>query len=491
MKLAQLFSVFPQLKWGDSANLDIQDLTQDSRRVKPGSVFVAIRGTASDGHRFLPQVVAQGAIGLVVESEEGIPRDFKGAVVCVRNTRQALDLLAARFYGDPSKDLFCVGVTGTNGKTSTTYMIEAIMNEAGLPCGVIGTIDHHFHKRSWESSLTTPDSLTLQRRMMEFKALGARAAAFEISSHALDQRRADSLELNVGLFTNFTRDHLDYHKSMEEYFAAKERLFTELLANSGKNTTAILNADDPAIQNIRVSERANVWWFGQSPCDFKFSVLKKDLQGTLFHLTTPRGNVEVHLSSPGLHNVYNAVGAIASACAAGLALETAAAAMHKFFGAPGRLQRVENSRGLFIFVDYAHTDDALRSVLKGLNDLRGTGKNKILTLFGCGGDRDKGKRPLMARAALEGSDRVIVTSDNPRTEDPGAIIRDITASLSMADKKRVEVEVDRKKAIALALQTAAEGDVILIAGKGHENYQIIGSEKLPFSDVEITKELLQ
>jgi UDP-N-acetylmuramoyl-L-alanyl-D-glutamate--2,6-diaminopimelate ligase len=491
MKLAQLFSVFPQLKWGDAAQNEVVELTQDSRRVKPGVVFVAVNGTSSDGHKFIPEVVEKGALALVVESEVAIPKSYKGAIVKVANSREALDRLAARFYGEPAQNLFCVAVTGTNGKTSTTYMVEAILNKAGFKCGVLGTIDHHFLDHVWESQLTTPDPLTMQRRLKEFLALGAGAAAFEVSSHALSQHRADSLDLDVGIFTNFTRDHLDYHKTMEEYFSAKERLFTDVLARTRKNATAILNFDDPQVQKTQVSERVSTWWFGQGECDFKFRILKQDLNGTLFHLTTPRGNAEIHLGCPGLHNVYNAVGAIAACCAKGVALETAATAMHEFHGAPGRLERVENSKGLNIFVDYAHTDDALISVLRGINELRGGGNAKIITVFGCGGDRDKGKRPLMLKAALKGSDKVIITSDNPRTENPQDIINDIVQGSSDEDTRRISIEPDRKRAIALALQSAREGDVILIAGKGHENYQIVGTEKLPFSDVQTAKELLK
>lgn len=492
MKLAQLLSIFPQLKWGEAASLEAVEVTQDSRAVKPGTVFVAIRGTSGDGHRFLNQAVEQGAIALIVEDEQAIPKAFTGATVKVSNTRQALDQLAKRFFGNPASELFCIGITGTNGKTTVTYMVEAILNHFGWPTGVMGTIDHHLKERKWASQLTTPDALTLQRRLREFQALGARAAAFEVSSHAIDQARVESLPFAVAAFTNFTRDHLDYHKTMESYFAAKERLFNELLGQHPNTAVAILNADDPWIKKTRVKEGVTTWWFGKSAADFTFRVINQDLNGSLFHLSTPRGTGEVRLPCPGEHNIYNAVTAIACALAAGCSLHTASEAIAKFYGAPGRLEKVPNGRGLHIFVDYAHTDDALRTVLKALTTLRSqmNSNAKIITVFGCGGDRDKGKRPLMARAATELSDVALITSDNPRSEDPQRIIEDIKAGVPKGWTGHLLVESDRRKALALALQTAREGDVILVAGKGHEDYQIIGEKKFSFSDVQTVAELV-
>lgn len=495
MKLAQLLSIFPQLKWGDMANEDVVEVTQDSRVVKQGSVFVAIRGTSGDGHTHVAAAAKRGAIALIVEDPSVIPADYHGAVVKTSSTRQALDALAQRFFGEPAKDLFCVGVTGTNGKTTITYMVEAIFKKFGWPTGVLGTIDHHLGDKTWPSALTTPDPLTLQSRLREFVTLGAQAAAFEVSSHALMQHRADSLPFAVGIFTNFTRDHLDYHQTMENYFAAKERLFTELLGRNPNTNVAVLNADDPWIRNVRVREGVTTWWYGQNnerAPEFAFRPLKQDLSGTLFHLATPRGNAEIHLPCTGLHNVYNAVAAAAAALAAGVSLATVQQALSEFRGAPGRLERVENRRGLNIFVDYAHTDDALATVLKALSDVRAqsASKGKIITVFGCGGDRDKGKRPLMARAAAEYSDALVITSDNPRTEDPLKIIHDVQAGVPTNWDRPLTIEPDRRRALSLSLQMAAEGDVILVAGKGHEDYQIIGDKKLSFSDKLVITDLL-
>ncbi len=492
MKLAQLLSLFPQLKFGDAAHNEVNEITQDSRAVKPGVVFVALRGTSGDGHQYLSQAAVAGASALVVEDEAGIPKDYKGAVVRVASTRQALDLLAQRFFGEPAKKLFCVGVTGTNGKTTITYMIEKILTEFGWPTGVLGTIDHHMGQHKWPSALTTPDPLTLHRRLKEFVSLGAQAAAFEVSSHALKQHRADSLPFAVGIFTNFTRDHLDYHGTMDDYFAAKERLFTELLGRHDGVNVAVLNGDDPWVRKVRPREGVTRWWYGQKDCDFTFRLLRQDLNGTLFHLATPRGDGEIFLPCTGLHNVYNAVAAVAAGLAAGVSLETAARALSGFRGAPGRLQRVPNSRGLHIFVDYAHTDDALTTVLQALHQVRRESAHpgRIITVFGCGGDRDRGKRPLMAAAAAGLSDFLVVTSDNPRTEDPQAVIDDIVKGVPAGWPGELTVEIDRRKALSLALQTGREGDVILVAGKGHEDYQIIGEQRLHFSDAEVLLELL-
>jgi UDP-N-acetylmuramoyl-L-alanyl-D-glutamate--2,6-diaminopimelate ligase len=498
LKLSQLLSIFPRASVGSTPSAEVtpdtevSSVTTDSREAKPGAVFVAVRGSSADGHRFLPEVARLGAAAVVVEDAGAVPSGFTGAVVTVKDTRVALAELARRYYGDPARDLFCVGVTGTNGKTTVTYMVEAVLNRAGRPTGVLGTIDHHLGPRKWESRLTTPDALTLQRRLRQFVDAGAKAAAFEVSSHALAQARADGLPFAVGVFTNFTRDHLDYHHSMENYFAAKERLFAELLRRPG--AVAVLNGDDPAVRRVRVRDGVTTWWYGAGGGDFVYRIVREDLSGSLFHLSTPRGSVEVSLPCPGRHNIANATAAIAVGLAAGVALAAAAAALGGFFGAPGRLEKVDNGRGLFIFVDYAHTDDALRTVLRALVEARRAARAdgaRLITVFGCGGDRDRGKRPMMARAACELSDVVVITSDNPRGEDPLAIIAEIEKGVPPDWRGRKLVEPDRRRALAAALQTAREGDVILVAGKGHEDDQIIGDRRLSFSDRQVITELLQ
>lgn len=500
MRLAQLFSIFPQLKWGDAATKDVSSLCFDSRLLEKNCVFVAIRGGQHDGHNFLAAAMEKGAIALVVEDEGRVPAGFTGAVALVSDSRAVLNRLAARWYGEPATRLFCAGVTGTNGKTTTTYMIEAVLQAFGWATGVIGTINHHLGEHVWATDKTTPDPLSFQRRLHEFETLGAQAVTLEVSSHALRQSRVDEVPFDVAIFTNLTRDHLDYHRDMEDYFQAKMRLFNELLASSTKPSRhAVINRDDPYGRRIEPGGGVTVWTYGErgpgserGP-DFSFEVRHQDFTGTRFQLWTPYGEREVCLPMPGRHNIYNALCAIATGLAAGASLDTCLQALAGYAGVPGRLQAVENNLGLHVFVDYAHTDDALRSVLRNLANVRASAglRNRFITLFGCGGDRDKGKRPLMMQAAQEGSDIVVLTSDNPRTEDPMAILNDARAGSDPARVAQLRCEVDRRKAIGLALHEARPGDVVLIAGKGHETYQQIGNEKLPFSDVEVVRELLR
>jgi UDP-N-acetylmuramoyl-L-alanyl-D-glutamate--2,6-diaminopimelate ligase len=500
LKLRDLLSVLPEYQamsragGGDSV-ADASLVTQDARRMQIGGVFVAIPGHHVDGHRFIPQAVQAGAAALVVEKSDLIPENFSGVVVTVKNAREALDLLASQFYAHPSKEMFCIGVTGTNGKTSTTYMFEAVMTHLGFPCGVLGTINHHLGDQVWPSEVTTPDPVALQSRLREMRDAGARAVAMEVSSHALSQHRADGVHFNTVLFTNLTRDHLDYHKDMKEYFLAKQRLFTDLLWKTSKHPSfAIVNTDDPWGARLRVAAKAALWTYGQKKtCDFHFEILKMDFMRTDFQMTTPFGTFKSFVPLCGLHNMYNVTGVVAATASIAIPPNYALDALTKFTGVPGRLQAVPNARALNVFVDYAHSPDALENVLKALRRVREDvgSHSHIWTIFGCGGDRDKGKRPLMAETAATLSDYVMVTSDNPRTEEPMAIIADILAGFSVEDRRhKVSVESDRKKAIAQVFKRAKPHDVILIAGKGHEDYQMIGTEKIHFNDFEVAEELL-
>lgn len=505
-RLSQLLASFPHerilrglenVSRTDTAN--ILGVTQDSQQGSPHWIFVAIRGHQKDGHKYLNDVCAQGVSAIVVEDLSSVPRSYSGVVVQTKDSRKALELLSACFFEQPSEKLFCVGVTGTNGKTSTSYLCEQILNAFGWETGVMGTINHHFKNQIWNSQLTTPDPITLQGRLAEFVRLGARAAVFEVSSHALEQHRVDEISFDVAIFTNLTRDHLDYHETMEKYFLSKQNLFQTVLSRSQKKTLwAIVNGDDEWAGKLKFAPRAQVWRYGrQNDCDLQFRILNQSFQGVDFLLRTPQGEHFFNLPLLGTHNVYNATAAIAVGLIAGASLSQCEEALRTFKGVPGRLEKVVDHHGnRQIFVDYAHTDDALKSVLNELSQIRMVSREakpqgKIITVFGCGGDRDQGKRPLMTQAALCYSDLVFITSDNPRSEDPHKIILDCLKAVphELSDKK-VFTEVDRRLAIGKALQMAEDGDVILIAGKGHENYQMIGSQKFPFSDVEVIQSWL-
>ncbi len=481
-----------------------KSITFDSRSVKPGSVYVAIRGTKIDGHDFLQQAADAGAVALVVEDQTHKPKEFRGPVWVVDDTRKTLSELAAGFYNYPSRELFTVAVTGTNGKTTTTHLVEAIFNHAGKATGVIGTIDHHLGHKVWPTELTTPDPVMFQRRLREFQEEGAKAVALEASSIALTQARVEYVDYDCALFTNLSRDHLDYHSDMEDYFQAKLRLFTELLINSSKDQrTAVINGKDPYGQRIvellskNAVPKLNVWRYGfagEGNYNLSAKVISRGYEGTKFELTTPMGAQEFFISMAGQHNVENAMAAIGAGLAARISLSDCAAALKNVHGVNGRLESVANTKGIYVFIDYAHTDDALARAISALVKIREEAQlqSRIITVFGCGGDRDSGKRPLMMKAALQFSDYVILTSDNPRTEDPRKIMNDALVGASEDERRsRVHAEVDRKQAIQYAIATAQKGDVVIIAGKGHETYQQIGTQKFPFSDAEVVREFVR
>lgn len=494
MKLQQLFSIFPGIPENAFSHLEVGDICFDARKVTTGAVFVAIRGASADGHDYIGDAIRNGAVALVVEEREKVPADFTGFVLQVPNSRQVLDILASRFYWDPGRDLFCIGVTGTNGKTSIAYMVECILDYARMPTGVIGTVNHRLGDKIWPTEMTTPDPVNLQKRMHEFQQSGASAVVMEVSSHALEQKRVDSVQFNTVVFTNLTRDHLDYHGTMEEYFKAKQRLFTDLLWKTSKSPCfAIVNTDDRWGRQLRVADPAILWTYGHRDGDFQYQILDMNFTSTKFRIQTPAGDGEVVIPMSGTHNVMNALASIAVGVSAGIPIQSSIKALANFKGVPGRLQSVPNDKGLAVFVDYAHTPDALENVLTALIRVRETLKSsaKIWTIFGCGGDRDKGKRPLMTHMALKYSDHIMITSDNPRTEDPKLIIKDMTQGLPAGEQYKIQIEELRKDAIQKVIQQAKEGDVVLIAGKGHEDYQIIGTDKLPFSDYEVAQEFLK
>ncbi|MCB9072909.1 MAG: UDP-N-acetylmuramoyl-L-alanyl-D-glutamate--2,6-diaminopimelate ligase [Bdellovibrionaceae bacterium] len=485
--LQSLFSMHGRLDWRQAdRQARVTEVTHDSRKVTPGTVFVATRGTNVDGHQYLTAAAHQGALALVVESTENIPSDYTGAVLEVLNSKWALAELLAHYYARPEEKLISIGITGTNGKTSSSYILEAILNEAHIPCGVMGTINHHFHTHVWPTNLTTPDTETFFKRASEFVQFGAKAFAMEVSSHSLQQKRVP-IYFDVALFTNFTRDHLDYHKTMEEYFHSKELLFTEHLKKNA-DVFAVINNDDSHVRKVHVASHAQMLTFGKTPSDFQFYIVSMTINGTHFTLTEKGTNYTYDSPLIGEYNVYNVVGCIAVARALGIPHSVCQKAIKDFQGVPGRLQKVPDARP-FVFVDYAHTPDALEKTIETLRKVSSPSQ-KIITVFGCGGDRDHGKRPTMGEVASRSSDAVVVTSDNPRSEDPLKIVQDILTGIPEDRKVFTKSEVDRKKAIAMAIAQAQEKDIVLIAGKGHENYQVLKERTIDFDDFKVAQSLI-
>ena len=488
MRLSELLSIYPQAHWGFGSESEVLGLSTDSRTLKPGRVFIACRGSREDGHEYVSEAIRQKALCVVVEDKKWIPGFYKGSFVVVEDTQRAVHELASRFYGHPEEQLYFLAVTGTNGKTSVTYMIERILTQWGCLTGVLGTNNYRFGDRVWESQLTTPDPLTIYGYLHNFCTLGARAVAMEVSSHSLLQRRVDFIPFHVLVFTNLTRDHLDTHTTMESYFQAKSRLFNEipyLKMKEGPFVRAVVNRDDPWGAKLTVGPRVKLWRYGQSPgSEFQFSLKGMDLRGSQVNLKAFQKEVNFYLPLIGAYNAYNAVAAMAACVCLGVPLEMAAQVMEEFPGVPGRMENIAPSHSKSVFVDYAHTDGALKAALEAIQQVKGEGQ--IITVFGCGGDRDKGKRPLMATAACQGSDIVILTSDNPRGEDPMRIIQEV----KKGGDSRLRVQMDRRLAIQEAIDLAGSGDVVLIAGKGHESYQIIGDTKYNFSDMDVAREFL-
>ncbi len=492
MKLSELFSIDPHLIGDKRIDHIVTNLCVDSRSLVKGSVFIAIRGNRFDSHQFLPSVCLDPhCIAVVVEDKTGIPVDYSGVVVCVKNTRLEWAILSCRFWGEPSKNMHCVGITGTNGKTTVSYMVEFIFRRYGLRTGVIGTIDQHFEEKVWKTNLTTPDPMSLQKRLSEFRDLGAEALVMEVSSHALDQYRVDGIEFDTVAFTNLSQDHLDYHLNLEDYFAVKSRLFTDFVLQSQKpKITTIVNRDDFFGKKIVPAKKARQWSCGKSG-DFSYVLISEEFTETHFKVNTPEGSGEIRLSFPGEFNVQNAVLALSIAQSAGIPLGVSIEALNSFTGVKGRLERVlVDKKSIDVFVDFAHTPDGLKKVLSLFRNLKDKNKRQgnIICVFGCGGNRDKGKRKDMGHIASQYSDQVWVTSDNPRDEEPLSIINEIISGLSKKDLDSfVHIEVDRKKAIESALDSSDQGDVVLIVGKGHENTQEIKKVKISFSDVDVVK----
>jgi UDP-N-acetylmuramoyl-L-alanyl-D-glutamate--2,6-diaminopimelate ligase len=456
---------------------EISALAYDSRKAGTGTLFFCVPGEKVDGHDFAPQVVEAGASALVVERElgSGVPE------VVVADARAAMATLAARFWGDPTAELRVVGVTGTNGKTTTAFLIREILTGAGVSCGLLGTVKQVVGGVEEEVERTTPEAIELQATFRRMLTAGDRACAMEVSSHALSLHRADAIHFEVALFTNLTQDHLDFHADMEDYFAAKRRLFE---AGPG---TAIVNIDDP--YGRRLAEELECVTFSAEGAEADYSArdVSFDAGGAQFTAVLPSGEISVGTGLPGHFNVANALGALAAAAALGVEPETAAAGLAGAARVPGRFEPIDEGQGFAVLVDYAHTPDSVENALRAARRLT-TGR--LISVFGAGGDRDRDKRPKMGRAGAELSDLVVITSDNPRSEDPDSIVAEVAAGASGAAE--LVVEPDRRAAIALALGRAVAGDTVVIAGKGHEQGQEFeGGRKVPFDDREVAREELR
>ncbi len=464
--------------------IEVTGIHYDSRCVGFGNVFVAIKGRTTDGHRYITAAVTQGAKVVVVEDDTAMPDSFfmhTGVVkIVVPDTRKALAQMAANYFDHPSRKLRLIGVTGTNGKTSTTYLVKSILEAHGERTGLIGTIEYRIGEEVLPATHTTPESLELHRLLAHMVERGCSAVAMEVSSHALALQRVHGINFRAAIFTNLTQDHLDFHGTMEEYFRAKKMLFDGLSSDA----TAITHVDDPRGMAIVADTKGHVLTYGTTPAaDVRASDASISLAGSQFTVTYQQQAHVVHTPLIGRFNVQNALAAYAVGVALGIDREQIAAGLGRVTAVPGRFQHIVSPDGWIAVVDYAHTPDALTNCLRTIHDIMNTGRRgHIITVFGCGGDRDKGKRPLMGRVATELSDITVITSDNPRSEDPEAIVREIQAGC-LADKT-VYTEVDRRKAIAFALGLARTGDVVLIAGKGHETYQIIGNKRVHFDDRE-------
>jgi UDP-N-acetylmuramoyl-L-alanyl-D-glutamate--2,6-diaminopimelate ligase len=487
-RLSDLIDVEQVLDVQGSLAIPIARLSTDSRDVAPGDVFVCLPGYRSEGgetradrHDFIDVALARGAAALIVEREI---RPIAGVtVVRVADAWLTVAEMARRYHGDPSRGMLVAGVTGTSGKTSTTYFIESVLHAAGRRVARLGTIEYRIGDEVLPAAQTTPESPLLQRLLRSAADAGCTAAVMEVSSHALELRRVAGISFDFGVFTNLSRDHLNFHPDMESYLRAKGRLF-EGLAGAAKRGTAIVNIDDPASEYIRsVNTGGLVTFATHAAADVSARDISASLDGMRFTLATPAGARQVRLAHLGEYSIYNALAAAALGGSLGIDLDTIARGLAATPPIPGRFELVEAGQDFVVAVDYAHKPDALRRVLESARQL---GARHLITVVGCGGDRDHGKRPVMGRIAVELSDHAVITSDNPRSEDPRAIIEQILAGARSADPKRERhsAEVDRATAIRQAVAMAGPGDLIVIAGKGHETYQLIGGRRLDFDDRE-------
>lgn len=492
MQWSEVIHGLPTLALGDTEHADILAIAYDSREVRPGTLFVAMRGETTDGNRYVRNALDAGAAAIVTDSRESFAfadaRHVPAALI--EHGRQALAIVSANFYQHPERVLKLTGITGTNGKTTTAFLVERLLKLAGRKSALLGTIETHIVDEVRPSPHTTPESRDVLSIFADAVAAGATEAVMEMSSHALAQARVYGIPVDVAIFTNLTQDHLDFHGTMEAYAEAKARLFQGVGAPAPR--VAIINADDPyeTLMLNAASGCDTVWTYGiDNEADFRATKVTLRAGTTTFVLRTPFGSAEITSHLTGRVNVYNLVAAFAAAIARGLSLDDAVAFASELKPVPGRFETVANTLGFSVVVDYAHTDDALRNLITLARELAGPAR--VLTLFGCGGDRDKTKRPKMGRAAGEGSDLVLITSDNPRSEDPAVIAQEALVGVEATGNKNVRIVLDRAEAITLAVNEASKGDIVLIAGKGHEKTQTAKGVSVPFDDVAVAAAALR
>lgn len=477
---------------------EITGISYHSKQVEKGFLFAAIRGMEADGHQFIEEAIERGAEAVVLEKERNVSNR---TAILVPNSRKTLSSISSNFYGNPTSRINLIGITGTNGKTTTTYLLESIFKKAGYAVGVIGTVNYRFGGKTTPAPNTTPESLDLQKILREMASEGASHVIMEVSSHGLDLDRVFGCQFDGAIFTNFTSDHLDYHKTLEHYFRSKKKLFSDLLVKSQKaKRFAVTNHDDPRGGKIVEGVSLPVVRYGLDPsCDIFVNQVTSTFESLSCRINTSKGEFLIRSKLIGRFNLHNIMAAVATAMAMDIPLSIIKEGVEGLQGVSGRFERVENQQGIHVIVDYAHTHDALERALLGIKDvLKSTSQKggKIITVFGCGGDRDRTKRPLMGEVAGRYSDLAILTSDNPRTEDPLAIIDEVEKGLKTLpleewhrdeaggwrSKKGYLKVPDRREAIRMAIRLAQPGDTVLIAGKGHEDYQIIGKKRFPFDD---------
>ena len=483
VKLRELLKGVPYKTDKSVSGVAVKKVTNDSRIVAGGDLFIALRGYNIDRHKFIDIAVKKGAGAIVAERDFEAPENI--IKVLVRDTRAAYPAIAANFYGNPSKKIRIVGVTGTNGKTTITYIIESIFKEAGIPAGVIGTINYRIAGKELPASNTTPGPLELQALFDRMLKRGVKDVVMEVSSHSLDQGRVDHILFDVGIFTNITKEHMDYHKTVKRYFDAKVKLFDKLKTGGA----AVLNNDDRRVSGLKRLIKKRVLTYGLNHMsDIMAYGIKLSMDSTSFTVKTPKGSFMVKTGLIGRHNISNILAGVSAAIALKIPLDIIKKGIESFRAVPGRLELVDEGQPFRVFVDYAHTEDALHNILSLLREM--VPERNIITVFGCGGDRDKTKRPLMGSVACKLSNRVVVTSDNPRFEDPRAIISQIESGIR-GEFSNYNIIEDRRKAIDKALRMASKGDVVVIAGKGHEKYQLIKERSMPFDDCAVARSVLK